>query len=132
MQYIGRQTHLSSAAEGAVSFGPFRLNVAERQLEKDGSPIHLGARAFNILVALVERAGTVVSKHDLLAGLWPDSSADENSLRVHVAALRKALGDGEAGARYLATISGQVRRYLLEASTRFPQNVSSTPSLPFR
>jgi predicted ATPase/DNA-binding winged helix-turn-helix (wHTH) protein len=91
----------------AVSFGPFRLHVAERQLEKDGRPIHLGARAFSILIALVERAGTVVSKHDLLASVWPDASAGESSLRVHVAALRKALGDGEDGARYLATISGQ-------------------------
>jgi predicted ATPase/DNA-binding winged helix-turn-helix (wHTH) protein len=107
MQYIGRQTHLSSAAEDAVSFGPFRLHVAKRRLEKNGCPIHLSARAFNILIALVERAGTVVSKNDLLASVWPDSSADESSLRVHVAILRKALGDGEAGARYLATISGQ-------------------------
>jgi DNA-binding winged helix-turn-helix (wHTH) protein len=88
-------------------FGPFRLEVTKRLITKDGRALHVGGRALDILVALVEQAGKVVSKNELMAKVWPDVRVDEGSLRVHVAALRKALGDGEAGARYLTTVAGQ-------------------------
>jgi hypothetical protein len=55
------------------------------------------ARAFDILVTLVEGAGETIDKDQLIARTWPDTVVDEGSLRVHVAALRKALGDGRAG-----------------------------------
>jgi predicted ATPase/DNA-binding winged helix-turn-helix (wHTH) protein len=91
----------------SVAFGPFRLSATERLLEKDGVPQHLSSRALDILIALVERAGEVVSKQDLIARAWPNVTVDETSLRVHVAGLRKALGDGQAGARYVANIPGR-------------------------
>jgi predicted ATPase len=97
----------SSSGQESVCFGPFRLFPVERRLERDGNPVSLSARAFDILVALVERAGAVVRKNELLARAWPEAQLDEGNLRVQMAALRKALGDGEAGARYVATISGQ-------------------------
>jgi predicted ATPase/DNA-binding winged helix-turn-helix (wHTH) protein len=90
-----------------ISFGPFRLFAARRLIERAGVPVHLGGRALDILVVLTEQAGKVVSKQDLMARVWPGVTVDEGSLRVHVAALRKALGDGEAGARYVTTLSGQ-------------------------
>jgi predicted ATPase/DNA-binding winged helix-turn-helix (wHTH) protein len=90
-----------------ISFGPFRLFAARRLIERTGIPLHLGGRALDILIALTEQAGKVVSKHDLMARIWPGVTVDEGSLRVHVASLRKALGDGEAGARYVTTLSGQ-------------------------
>ncbi|WP_027578654.1 winged helix-turn-helix domain-containing protein [Bradyrhizobium sp. Ai1a-2] len=102
-----REAGRDSAAPEAVCFGPFRLHAGQRTLEKDGHPIRLGGRALDLLITLVERAGTVVSKNDLLAKVWPDIIVDEGSLRVQIAGLRKALGDGEAGARYLSTVSGQ-------------------------
>ncbi|MBO4221816.1 winged helix-turn-helix domain-containing protein [Bradyrhizobium neotropicale] len=102
-----REAGRDSAAPETVCFGPFRLHAGQRTLEKDGTPIQLGSRALDLLIALVERAGTVVSKNDLLAKVWPDIIVDEGSLRVQIAGLRKALGDGEAGARYLTTVSGQ-------------------------
>jgi DNA-binding winged helix-turn-helix (wHTH) protein len=107
MQSAVRKAAGDSAAPEAVSFGPFRLHIAQRRLEKDGNPIQLGGRALDLLIALVERAGFVVSKNDLLSIVWPDVIVDEGSLRVQIAGLRKALGDGEAGARYLTTVSGQ-------------------------
>jgi predicted ATPase/DNA-binding winged helix-turn-helix (wHTH) protein len=73
-------------------------------LTKDGAPVMLAARTFDTLVALVSRAGQRVSKQDLLAEIWPDVVVDENTLRFHVSALRKALGDGRDGARYIATL----------------------------
>jgi predicted ATPase/DNA-binding winged helix-turn-helix (wHTH) protein len=100
-------TIAGSSAQDIFVFGPFRLHVAQRRIEKDGSPIQLSDRAFDILLTLILQAGTVVSKSDLMARAWPGASVDEGSLRVHVAALRKALGDGNAGAKYLSTVSGQ-------------------------
>jgi predicted ATPase/DNA-binding winged helix-turn-helix (wHTH) protein len=93
--------------DDTVSFGRFRLYAAQRLIESAGARLQLGARALDILIALVEQAGKVVSKNDLMARVWPDVTVDEGNLRVHIAALRKALGDGEAGARYVTTVSGQ-------------------------
>jgi predicted ATPase/DNA-binding winged helix-turn-helix (wHTH) protein len=94
-------------AADIISFGPFRLCPAHRNLEKAGSPIHLSARALDILIVLVERAGEVVSKKKLMARVWPDVTVDESNLRFHVAALRRALEDGQSGARYVTTIAGR-------------------------
>src|SRR5215813_5654901 len=91
----------------AISFGAFRLFPAERLLEKAGVQVRLGSRALEILIALAEKAGEIVSKKDLIARVWPDVTVDESSLRVHVAALRKALGEGQNGARYVKNVTGR-------------------------
>src|SRR3712207_2629434 len=90
-----------------LSFGPFSLVVSERLLTRDGAPIALGARALDTLIALVSRPNEVVAKRDLIARVWPDVTVDEGSLRFHIAGLRKALGDGIDGARYIATLAGR-------------------------
>ena len=87
-----------------ISFGPFSLHDKTRLLEKDGVPVKLGSRALDILRLLVTRAGDVVSKNELLACAWPGLVVEEINLRVHIAELRKALGDGKAGARYVTNI----------------------------
>jgi predicted ATPase/DNA-binding winged helix-turn-helix (wHTH) protein len=94
-------------AEESFAFGSFRLIPAQRMLSEDGRPLRLGSRALDVLVALVERAGQTVSKEELIARAWPDTVVEEAALRVHVAALRKALGDGRAGKRYIANLSGR-------------------------
>ena len=91
----------------SVSFGPFTLALTARLLERDGEPVSLGGRAFDILAALVARAGEVVDKRDLIAAVWPNITVDEGSLRVHMVSLRKALSEGEAGARYIANVPGR-------------------------
>jgi predicted ATPase/DNA-binding winged helix-turn-helix (wHTH) protein len=89
-------------------FGSFRLIPAQRVLLRDeGEPLRLGSRALDILIALVERAGETIHKDELMARTWPDTAVDEGALRVHVAALRKALGDGRAGKRYIANNPGR-------------------------
>src|SRR5271170_4820108 len=90
-----------------LSFGPFRLSVSERLLTKDGAPVELGARTVDALIALASRPNDIVSKRDLLAWVWPDVTVEESSLRFHIATLRRALGDGEGGARYIATAAGR-------------------------
>jgi predicted ATPase/DNA-binding winged helix-turn-helix (wHTH) protein len=90
-----------------LRFGPFELNVAERSLRKANQVIPLGGRAYDILIALLENAGEVVGKAELIARAWPDVTVEEGSLRVHLSALRKALGDGQFGNKYIASLQGQ-------------------------
>jgi signal transduction histidine kinase len=96
-----------AAREDVIAFGHFRLRAAERLLEKDGVRVKLGSRALDILIALVERAPEVVSKRELLARVWPDLVVDEGSLRFHIAALRKVLGYGQSGTRYVTNVAGR-------------------------
>jgi predicted ATPase/DNA-binding winged helix-turn-helix (wHTH) protein len=92
---------------GAISFGPFSLVASERLLTKAGAPVELGARALDVLIALVSRPNEAVGKRDLLSRVWPDVTVEESSLRFQIASLRKALGDGKDGARYIATLPGR-------------------------
>jgi DNA-binding winged helix-turn-helix (wHTH) protein len=80
-----------------IAFGPFRLYPDQRRLLRTDVPLQLGSRAWEILLLLVERAGEIVKKSELMARVWPDTIVEEGCLRVHIAALRKALGDGQAG-----------------------------------
>jgi predicted ATPase/DNA-binding winged helix-turn-helix (wHTH) protein len=93
--------------EEAFTFGSFRLIPAQRILSDDGNPMHLGSRALDILAALTERAGETVTKEQLIARAWPDMVVDEGALRVHVAALRRALRDGRGGNRFITNIPGR-------------------------
>ena len=109
--------------EDTVCFGPFRLYPGARLLERDGKPVHVGGRALDILIFLAERAGEVVNKRELLERVWSEVTVDEGSLRFHITALRKALGDGKAGARYVTNVPG--RGYCLVASVSRPKQASS-------
>jgi predicted ATPase/DNA-binding winged helix-turn-helix (wHTH) protein len=97
----------TSSTHGVISFGPFRLLAAERQLKKGADPLHLGGRALDTLIVLVERAGEVVTQRELISRVWPDVTVEEANLRVHIANLRKTLGDGRGGVRYIATVPGR-------------------------
>src|SRR5712675_1882652 len=96
-----------AAAYGKLKFGPFELSSRERVLRRDGVALPLGDRALDILGYLAQRPGEVVAKRELMDHVWPDVTVEEGSLRVHVAAIRKALGDGQSGNRYIANIKGR-------------------------
>jgi DNA-binding winged helix-turn-helix (wHTH) protein len=116
----------SSRAHKAISFGPFCLIPAERQLKKGNERLHLGSRALDTLIVLVERAGEVVAQRDLISRVWPDVTVDEANLRIQIALPRKALRDGRDGTRYVATVPG--RGYCFVAPvTRSTQPSFSTP-----
>src|SRR4029077_13404642 len=95
------------AAYGKLKFGPFELSIVERLLWRDGEVLPLGGRALDILIYLAERPGEVIAKKELIDHVWPDVTVEEGSLRVHVAAIRKALRDGQFGNRYLTNIKGR-------------------------
>ena len=100
----------------AYAFGPFRLIPNQQQLLEGHRPVRVGSRALAILVVLVERTGEIVSKEEIFRRVWPDTIVEEGNLRVHVTALRRALGDGRDGARYIASIPG--RGYQFVASVQ--------------
>src|ERR1700722_896868 len=102
-----------SQPQEMLSFGPFSLCAAERLLRKSGEPIPIGGRALDILIALAERAGQVVTHNELISSVWPDVTVEEGNLRFQMSVLRKALGDGRDGARYVSTVAG--RGYCLVA-----------------
>ena len=89
------------------AFGPFRLFPAQQLLLEGELPVRLGSRARDLLIALIEQAGQVITKEALNARVWPNIVVEEGSLRVHVAALRKALRDGQEGRRYIANVPGR-------------------------
>src|SRR6267154_5593909 len=90
-----------------LRFGPFELSIGERVLRRDGQVLPLGDRALDILTYLADRPGEVIAKQDLMDHVWSGVTVEEGSLRVHVAAIRKALGDGQFGNRYIANIKGR-------------------------
>jgi predicted ATPase/DNA-binding winged helix-turn-helix (wHTH) protein len=96
---------LTLVPEQAVHFGPYKIYPGQRLVMESDRPLRLGRRAMDILLILLEHAGKVVSKQQLIAEIWPDSVVEEINLRVHMAALRKALGDGQAGQRYIVTVA---------------------------
>jgi predicted ATPase/DNA-binding winged helix-turn-helix (wHTH) protein len=119
---------MTSAAQikETISFGPFSLIVSERLLTKDGAPVELSARALDILFALLSDPNEVVTKNDLLSRVWPDVTVEEGSLRFHIANLRKALGDGQDGARYITTMPG--RGYCFVAPISRSSDAQPTPA----
>jgi DNA-binding winged helix-turn-helix (wHTH) protein len=120
------------------AFGSFHLIPAQRMLFEDGRPLRLGSRALDILVTLVERAGETIHKDQLIARTWPDTVVDEGALRAHLAALRKTLGDGRAGNRYIANNSGRgysfvapvTREQGRAAATAPPDRAAARGNLP--
>ena len=97
----------SDPAGHELSFGPFRLLPARRLLLEGDKPVRVGGRTLDLLIALVERAGELVSKPELIAKVWPHTFVDDGNLKVHIAALRRALADGQAGNRYISTVAGR-------------------------
>ncbi|MET3930173.1 putative ATPase/DNA-binding winged helix-turn-helix (wHTH) protein [Lysobacter sp. OAE881] len=88
-------------------FGRFRLTPATRSLRKDDIDVALGSRAFDILVALVEGGGKVLTRRELMACAWSGLVVEESNVRVQVAHLRKTLGCGEQGVRFIASVAGR-------------------------
>lgn len=126
--------------EGDVyCFGHFRLIVRERMLMKDGVQVALGSRAFDVLVALVERAGETLNRQELFRLVWPDVVVAKVNLRVNVATLRKVLGDGRDGNRFIVSVAGRGYRFVAAVS-RIPSaspamslaRASMVPHLPSR
>lgn len=111
-------------------FGPFRLDPAKRVLWRGTELVPLAPRVLDVLVALVEQGGDVVTKEQLMARVWPDTFVEEANLSVNVSALRRALGKREDGGSYIETVAR--RGYRFVAPARAPSASPSLAVLPFR
>lgn len=93
-------------------FDDFALSLQKRTLTQGGKPVRIGSRALEILVALVERPGELVTRAELMIRVWPDTTVDENALRVHLSGLRKALGDRQDAGRLILNEAGRGYRFV--------------------
>jgi predicted ATPase/DNA-binding winged helix-turn-helix (wHTH) protein len=113
----------------AISFGSFQL-IPSRGLLEDGRPIHVGNRALTILQILVARAGETVEKRELARLVWPNTFVDEANIRVHISALRRALGDGQNGVRYIVNVPGRGYSFTAEVSPLVVPSVAGRTLVP--
>jgi DNA-binding winged helix-turn-helix (wHTH) protein len=93
-----------TAVQSAYQFGPFQLDVRERRLSRGDDVIPLRLKVFDTLLVLVENAGRLVTKQELLDAVWPGTAVEENNLNHNVSVLRKALGERATGQQYIETV----------------------------
>ena len=108
----------SERTNSVYEFGPFRLELREHRLMREGQPIPLTGKAFITLCALVERPGELISKQDLMSVIWPETTVEENNLDRNISMVRKALGDQP----FIETVP--------RVGYRFVGPVSTTASVP--
>jgi DNA-binding winged helix-turn-helix (wHTH) protein len=109
---VHSRDRINTPTKQSVAFGPFRLFPMQRLLTNCDQRVHLGSRAFDILVALLESPGTLVDNEELMARVWPKTFVGSANLAVHISALRRALGEGRRQNRYIINIPGRGYRFI--------------------
>lgn len=131
---------ISERTNVVYEFGPFRLEVGEHRLVRDGNSIPLTGKAFDTLRVLVERHGKLVSKQELMSAVWPETMVEENNLDRNISMLRKALGEKATGPQYIETVPRVGYRFVAQLSEAVAevadspspaQDISSIAVLPF-
>src|SRR5262245_36523909 len=105
---------MSQVSKHIYELAPFRLDVAEQLLLRDGAAVPLPPKAFDLLLALIEHHGHLIEKDELLKAVWPDTFVEEVNLSYNVSLIRKALGDGENGQRYIETVPKRGYRFVAQ------------------
>jgi DNA-binding winged helix-turn-helix (wHTH) protein/pimeloyl-ACP methyl ester carboxylesterase len=106
------KAHMSSQTKHAYVFGRYRVDVSKRLLFEEKEIVGLTPKAFDTLLALVENRGTVLSKEELMSMVWPDQIVEENNLAQNIHLIRKLLGDGVEGAKYIDTVPKRGYRFV--------------------
>jgi len=120
-----------AAVPQAYEFGPYRLDPATRRLQRDGEPVPLTPKAFELLLALIERRDRAVDKAELMRLVWADSFVEESNLSQTIFVLRKTLGEGVDGARFIETVPRRGYRFSANVRTEFPKPAFvAEPSAP--
>jgi predicted ATPase/DNA-binding winged helix-turn-helix (wHTH) protein len=136
---LGIDDEAAAPIDRDIRFGPFCLRPAAHLLLEGDRPIHIGGRALDLLMVLVERAGEIVTKDELFARVWPGLTVDEGNLRTQIALVRKALRDDQSRSRYVMTIPGRGYRFVARVSpaeitipSEQPIHLESPSGLPAR
>lgn len=103
-------------------FGPFRVDASRRLLLREGSPVPLTPKAFDILMVLLRNPGRVVEKDELMRLVWPGTVVEENNLTRNISSLRKALEEGPSERRYIVTIPGRGYQFAAETPMTAPES----------
>src|SRR5262245_45400986 len=103
---------MSHQSQHLYEFGPFRLDAGERLLLLDGKSVPLTPKAFDLLLALVEDHGHLLEKDELLKKVWADTFVEEANLSYNISHIRKALGDGENGQKFIETVPKRGYRFV--------------------
>jgi TolB-like protein/DNA-binding winged helix-turn-helix (wHTH) protein/Tfp pilus assembly protein PilF len=114
---------MSKPAKQVYQFGPFHLDGAERLLLRDGVPVPLTSKVFDTLLALIENNGHLVGKNELMSRLWPDTFVEEATLARNISDLRKALGDGSNGEKYIETVPKSGYRFTASVTRLWDEGV---------
>jgi DNA-binding winged helix-turn-helix (wHTH) protein/pimeloyl-ACP methyl ester carboxylesterase len=117
-------------ARGAYRFGPFHLDARERRLSRGDEVIPLRLKVFETLLVLVENAGRLVTKQELLDTVWPETTVEENNLNHNVSVLRKALGERATGQHYIETVPRVGYRFAASVEADGHARASHVSSLP--
>ena len=120
---------MSRPARHFYEFGPFRVDVANRLLLREGEPVPLTIKAFDTLLALVENSGQVLEKDELMKRVWPDAVVEENNLTQNVSALRKIIGEDTSGRRYIETLPRRGYRFVGNVQEVF-DDAPEIPEIP--
>lgn len=110
-------------------FGAFRLDATERLLLRNGSTVALTPKAFDLLFVLVERRGKLLEKDELLKLVWPDTFVEEANLSYNISLIRKALGDGENGHKFIETVPKRGYRFAAEVSEISERDAASNETI---
>src|SRR5678816_3035602 len=117
---------MSDTSMRIYEFGPFRVDALKRILMRDGTQVRLPAKAFEILLILLEERGRLVEKDELMRRVWTDSVVEESNLTVNMSALRKSLTESPGEHRYVVTVPG--RGYQFVADVRQPEIEANPPT----
>lgn len=104
--------NMSKTKRQVYEFDNFRLDAGERILLRDGQPVTLSSKAFDLLLVLVENGGRLVEKEELYQRVWADQVVEESNLTVQMSAIRKALGERTQSPRYIQTVAGHGYRFV--------------------
>lgn len=116
---------MSKETKRLYAFNEFRINVTERLLQRHGADVPLPPKVFDLLLALVERHGQVVTKDQLLSEVWPDTFVEETNLKVYVSTLRKVLDEGGEGAKFIETLPKRGYRFAAKVTEILPDRTST-------
>jgi len=123
---------MSGERKNFYAFGPFRFDSEKRVLVRDGAPVPLGPKVAETLLMLVERAGHLVDKDDLMKGVWPEAFVEEGNLNKNIFVLRKLLGQWDRGREYIETVPKRGYRFVAPVNEATHAEVASFLPTPAR
>src|SRR3954452_10332967 len=123
---------MPNASEGVTyQFGGFQLRSLDRVLEREGTPVPLAPKVTETLLVLVERAGHLVTKEELLAKVWPDTFVDESNLSQNIFRIRRILG-GDDDAVYIETVPRRGYRFVHPVRQLIPDQPPASKRIGLR